>query len=68
MHEEEALQVYKKKTGTIIMPSGLQLLPCGYLRCSPYGIISDSSANDTLGGPRNKMPMEVQGFGHSRDD
>ena len=60
MHEEEALQLYKKKTGNIVMPSGLQLFPCGYLGCSPDGIIIDSSANDTCGALGIKCPWKYR--------
>ena len=48
MHEEEALNAYIENTGNIVLPSGLQLFPCGYLGCSPDGIIIASSAHGAL--------------------
>ncbi|XP_065068318.1 uncharacterized protein LOC135693705 [Rhopilema esculentum] len=48
MHEEKALQEYIKLTGNTVKSVGLILLPCGFLGCSPDGIINlkDVATND----------------------
>lgn len=39
MHEETAIADYKKFTGNAVEKVGLTLFPCGFLGCSPDGII-----------------------------
>ena len=45
MHEDEACRKYIEESGNIVEPTGLHLFPCGYLGCSPDGIVytKDSS-------------------------
>eukprot|EP00795_Rhopilema_esculentum_P015895 gene15895-7227_t len=40
MHEEVALQAYIEETNNNVTSTGLHLFPCGYLGCTPDGIIS----------------------------
>jgi len=39
MHEFKAVQDYIKLTGNTVKPVGLVLLLCGFLGCSPDGLI-----------------------------
>ena len=39
MHEFKAVQDYIKLTGNIVKPVDVVLLPCGFLGCSPDGLI-----------------------------
>ena len=56
MHGDEALKQYKEKTGNTVLPSGLYLFPCGYLGCSPDGIITNTLYGDSIGALERKCP------------
>lgn len=60
MHEEEALELYREKTGNIVMPSGLQLIPCGYLGCSPDGIIINNLGSGTCDALEIECPWKYR--------
>lgn len=40
MHEDAAMKAYQDFTGNTVEKAGLFLFPCGYLGCTPDGIIS----------------------------
>ena len=49
MHEEVATGKYRDLTGNKVEPAGTFLSPCGYLGCSPDGIIyedKEEASND----------------------
>lgn len=61
MHEEEALKKYKGSTGNTVLPSGLQLFPCGYLGCSPDGIIINTKyCDDSVGALEINCPWKYR--------
>ena len=39
MHENEACEEYKLKTGNKVAETGFHLFPCGFLGCSPDGVV-----------------------------
>ena len=43
MHEDVAVSQYQDITGNKVKPAGLYLFPCGFLGCSPDGIIEKLS-------------------------
>ena len=55
MHELTAIQACKDETGNTVAPTGLILFPCGYLGCSPDGMIFAKGAS-----PRGPGILEVK--------
>ena len=45
MHKEKAIDQYKEHTGNSVSHTGLILFPCGFLGCSPDGIITCPLSN-----------------------
>ena len=62
MHEETALKQYKMLTGNQVLHSGLQLFPCGYLGCSPDGIIIANASAGNYGALEIKCPWKYREF------
>ena len=61
MHELTAIQAYKDETGNTVALTGLILFPCGYLGCSPDGMIFAKGAS-----PRGLVILEIKcPFKHS---
>ena len=56
MHEEVATEKYKELTGNKVTPAGLFLFPCGYLGCSPDGIIYEDKEEAS----NNKGILEIK--------
>ena len=57
MHEQRAIEEYIRQTGNSVKRVGLILLPCGFLGCSPDGIITVAgAANEEHGVPEVKCP------------
>ena len=59
MHEEVACKQYEEKTGNRVTSTGLHLFQCGYLGCSPDGIIS-SKEMDGPGALEIKCPSKYK--------
>ena len=60
MHEEIALKAYIEKTGNQVVQSGLQLFSCGYLGCSPDGIIIPKETSGSHGALEIKCPWKYK--------
>eukprot|EP00795_Rhopilema_esculentum_P011216 gene11216-21392_t len=45
MHEKVACKQYEEKTRKTVTSTGLHLFQCGYLGCSPDGIITSKEMN-----------------------
>ncbi|XP_065063851.1 uncharacterized protein LOC135690270 [Rhopilema esculentum] len=60
MHEEIALKAYIEKTGNQVVQSGLQLFSCGYLGCSPDGIIIPKETSGSRGALEIKCPWKYK--------
>ena len=58
MHENEACEEYKQKTGNTVEETGFHLFPCGFLGCSPDGIIFPKEASEIYGALEIKCPWK----------
>ena len=56
MHEDTALKEYVVKTGFQVVPTGLHLYPCGFLGCTPDGIVYAPGMEETHGALEIKCP------------
>jgi len=60
MHEKTALAQYQVATGNQVLQSGLQLFPCGYLGCSPDGIVIPQDCSGNHGALEIKCPWKYR--------
>ena len=60
MHERTALAQYQVATGNQVLQSGLQLFPCGYLGCSPDGIVIPQDCSGNHGALEIKCPWKYR--------
>ena len=60
MQEKTALAQYQVATGKQVLQSGLHLFPCGYLGCSPDGIVIPQECSGNHGALESKCPWKYR--------
>ena len=62
MHENEACEEYKLKTGNKVAETGFHLFPCGFLGCSPDGVVFPKEDPRIYGALEIKCPWKHRDY------